>query len=105
MSAELCEKCVHHKVCFKDKNLVGDVFVPGNPMLFDNKELWKKYEERKAKGFPCDDYLPIVPVPNHGRLIDADALNELFKDEERYGYIDALDVVCLPTIIEAEEGE
>ena len=58
MSAELCEKCVHHKVCFKDKNLVGDVFVPGNPMLFDNKELWKKYEERKAKGFPCDDYMP-----------------------------------------------
>ena len=61
--AELCMSCAHKKVCMKDKNLVGDVFVPGNPMFFDNKELFKKYEERKKAGFPCDDYLSADVVP------------------------------------------
>ena len=57
MSSELCKSCVHTKVCFKDKNLVGDVFVMGNPLIFDNKELYERYLERKEKGFPCEDYL------------------------------------------------
>lgn len=57
MSSELCKSCIHHKVCMHDKNLVGDVFVPGSPFFFDNDELFKKYEEWKAKGFPCDDYM------------------------------------------------
>lgn len=35
------------------------------------------------------------------RLIDADGLLELLKDDERYGYIDAADVINAPTI-EAE---
>lgn len=68
--AELCKSCVHTKVCMKDKNLVGDVFVAGNPMFFDNKELYKKYEERKKAGFPCDDFMSadVAPV-RHGRYI------------------------------------
>lgn len=68
--AELCMSCAHKKVCMKDKNLVGDVFVLGNPMVFDNKELFKKYEERKKAGFPCDDYLSadVAPV-RHGRWV------------------------------------
>lgn len=57
LKSEMCLSCVHTKVCFKDKNLFGDVFVAGNPMIFDNQELFKKYEKRKAAGFPCDDYL------------------------------------------------
>ena len=61
--AELCMSCAHKKVCMKDKNLVGDVFIPGNPMFFDNKDLFKKYEERKKAGFPCDDYLSADVVP------------------------------------------
>lgn len=60
MPSDLCKRCVHAKVCFNDKNLFGDVFIPGNPMLFDNRELFKKYEERKAKGFPCDNFLELV---------------------------------------------
>lgn len=66
--AELCKSCVHTKVCMKDKNLVGDIFVPGNPMFFDNKELYKKYEERQKAGFPCDDFMSadVQPV-RHGR--------------------------------------
>ena len=69
--AELCVSCAHKKVCMKDKNLVGDLFVPGNQMFFDNEELFKKYEERKKAGFPCDDYLSadVAPV-RQGRWID-----------------------------------
>ena len=57
MSSELCKSCIHHKLCMHDKNLIGDVFVPGNPMFFDNKELFKEYKEWEAKGFPCEDYM------------------------------------------------
>ena len=45
------------------------------------------------------DY-PLVLVPPHGRLIDADALT--FEDDY-YGWRDKKDVEAAPTIIEAEE--
>ena len=65
LRAELCKKCIHTKVCMKDKNVFGDSFVGGNPMFTDNKELYKKYELWKAAGFPCIDYVPYnqwIPV-------------------------------------------
>lgn len=66
--AELCKSCIHTKVCMKDKNIVGDVFVPGNPMIFDNAKLFAEYEERKKAGFPCDDYMPAdASTERHGR--------------------------------------
>ena len=72
LRSDLCKKCIHTKVCMKDKNVCGDVFVPGNPMFFDNNKLWKEYEERKAKGFPCVDFVDenIVPkwIPVKARL-------------------------------------
>lgn len=58
--SELCKTCAHTKLCYHDKNICGDVFVAGNPMVFDNNKLWEKYKEREAKGFPCDDYLPEI---------------------------------------------
>ena len=57
MRSELCKKCIHTNVCMKDKNLVGGIFVPGNPLFFDNKKLWEEYEKREAAGFPCEDFL------------------------------------------------
>lgn len=63
LRSDLCKKCIHTKVCMKDKNICGDVFVPGNPMIFDNNKLWKEYEERKAKGFPCVDFVDANIVP------------------------------------------
>ncbi len=46
------------------------------------------------------NYCPLVPIPPHGRLIDADAL--CIPPEE----INAkMAVVCAPTIIEAEGKE
>ena len=67
MKAELCKTCIHTDVCTRDKNIVGDVFVMGHPMFFDNKELHKKFKEWEAKGFPCDMYLA-DPV-KHGHWI------------------------------------
>lgn len=58
-SSKMCESCIHHKVCLKDLNIVGEKFVPGNPIFFDNEELYKKYKDWEAKGFPCEDYISI----------------------------------------------
>ena len=71
------------------------------------------------KDLPCD--CPIVPVPPHGRLIDADALRLLYDfngykptgdmtEEEFDRLMCRLPVIRAiideaPTIIEAEEGE
>ena len=57
MPSKLCESCVHTKVCMLDKNLVGDVFVMGNPDFFDNKKLYEEYKKREEAGFPCNEYL------------------------------------------------
>ena len=59
------------------------------------------------------DWCPLVPVPPHGRLIDADALIKdgwtLRKEVIRMGgYVThelPLNNPSIPTIIEAEEGE
>ena len=58
--SKMCESCVHTKVCMNDKNLFGDVFILGHPFFFDNRELYKEYEEREKAGFPCDNYMRIV---------------------------------------------
>ena len=57
MKSELCKTCIHTKVCMKDKNVLGDIFVTGNPYLFDNADLYAKFKEREKAGFPCKDYL------------------------------------------------
>ena len=62
MKSELCKLCAHTNVCFKDKNLFGDIFIMGNPIIFDNRELYEKYKERERKGFSCDDYLSIDKI-------------------------------------------
>jgi len=48
---------------------------------------------------------PLVPVPPHGRLIDADALKEkwIFRGESERCYREEINNA--PTIIPAEEGE
>ena len=65
---------------------------------FYSMEFWEQenYRDKIADG--CH----LFPVPPHGDLIDKSDLMKLFQDEERYGYIDALDIVALPTIIPAE---
>ena len=41
----------------KDLNVVGEMFIPPHPILGETKEAWERYKERKAKGFPCEDYM------------------------------------------------
>ena len=51
---------------------------------------------------------PLVPVPPHGRLIDADALkNKHHWTDDFYEteYVEVEDIDAAPTIIPAEEGE
>jgi hypothetical protein len=76
------------------------------------------YEKETAKML-IDAFKNAIPVPPHGRLIDADALHEELyaleyarENEWRDGMreargVDAARVALLdaPTIIEAEEGE
>ena len=49
---------------------------------------------------------PLVSVPPHGRLIDADALAQA-ANEFPFGYRGMIlaEIAVAPTIIEAEEGE
>lgn len=63
--------------------------------------------DSEAMKYSCRVY-PIVEVPTHGRLIDADQLHSLLTDmwhsNHNLSIIDVLRAVCsLPTIIEAEE--
>lgn len=58
-------------------------------------------------GRPCK--CPLVPVPAHGRLIDADALCESKDILDDVGwpeaYLPISTIEAAPTIIPAEEGE
>ena len=93
-------------VCYKQwAGDVGDCFCG----------ITKNDAKAKEKNADC----PLVPVPPHGRLIDADALIEKviakYLEHERKGEFvfaaaeikqDIVDLISnAPTIIEAEEGE
>ena len=74
------------------------------PGLDDGVEL-KPWKNRRKD---C----PLVSVPPHGRLIDADALmvHDGWMNEERgrkthITFVYSNDIAYAPTIIEAEEGE
>ena len=60
-----------------------------------DKQFIPTHDERR---YDC----PLVPVPPHGRLIDADALVDEAYQPGAYGYVDALQIENAPTIIEAE---
>lgn len=79
------------------------------PKVIDQDEQWEcpitekivnKYvEEREGKPSDC----PLVEIPPHGRLIDADKLCEYARNST-VG-IDANDICRFPCVIEAEEQE
>lgn len=86
--SKMCESCVHTKVCMNDKNLFGDVFILGHPFFFDNRELYKEYEEREKAGFPCDNYMRIV------RCKDCIYYREGLCDRLKYSYVTNADSFC-----------
>ena len=83
-----------------EKQTILTIFPNGYVAIYDAKDSF--IGETKA-----------IPVPPHGRLVDADALVQLFKEKaaERGGIggiMVALAAACIdaaPTIIAAEEGE
>ena len=83
-----CEKC---PFCIVNRHDRGD----DSLCRLINKEVFTF-----MRSLPQD--CPLVPVPPHGRLIDADALPRFGG---RKGLIHSADVDNAPTIIEAEGGE
>ena len=63
-------------------------------------------ENGRAYYQPCDwKYFSAVPVPPHGRLIDADAFEKHIKEDwDGYDKWIAAEVENRPTVIEAEEN-
>lgn len=94
--------------------------------LYESNAFWCS---ASRKEIDCDNYesvasfCPLIPVPEHGRLIDADALG-IAEHEERFvkraergdwmdeyivGIVDGLHeagrrIINAPTIIEADKG-
>lgn len=69
----------------------------------DDDEYWTWYvypEGEIDDSKPCN--CPLIPVPSHGRLIDADRLIQN-KGIDTYSAVFA--VASAPTVIEAEEDE
>lgn len=53
-----------------------------------------------------DEDCPLVPVPPHGRLIDADVLSQIYRfDDYGKAVVDCEDIDNAPTIIEAEADD
>ena len=80
-----CGECPFYYYEYKECNAIG------GRMVFRNATP------------PTD--CPLIELPPHGRLIDADALTQqiMMKADAMCGWADALDLALAPTIIEAEE--
>ena len=68
------------------------------------KESLGNFAFELSRGKDC----PLVPVPPHGRLIDADALKKKrhwTDDFYETEYVEVEDIDAAPTIIPEEEGE
>lgn len=86
-----CDEC--RIMVFEDTNCVPELFC-GCPIVF-------KAHPQGVGHRP--DYCPLIPVPPHGRLIDADALMKLEVIPSDNWVFRAVEKA--PTIIPAEEGE
>ena len=89
-----CDEC--RIMVFEDTNCAPELYC-GCPIVF-------KAHPQGVDHRP--DYCPLIPVPEHGRLIDADALDMNYlriRDDGMKIYTQrAIDNA--PTIIQAEEG-
>ena len=89
-----CDEC--RIMTYEDTNCISvhELFC-GCPIVF---RAHPQHEEHRP------DYCPLIEVPKHGRLIDADALSQMFDSDESFGAA-VLDIIAdTPTIIEAEDS-
>jgi hypothetical protein len=88
--------------CFAFKsNASGQLFCKAKRIAFGK-------EDAEWLPLKTPNWCPLVPVPPHGRLIDADALPWIEGRDEQDNPAYLLIKKCvdvLPTIIPAEEGE
>lgn len=88
-----CDEC--RIMVFEDTNCVPELFC-GCPIVF-------KAHPQGVGHRP--DYCPLVEVPEHGRLIDADCCNDYFyehmSDDMMIAAMNAINE--MPTIIETEK--
>lgn len=67
-----CEKCLYLSWSNFYQIYVCNAVRKNEPVLFDGKQTKSTAVARSARADNC----PLIPVPDHGRLIDADALHE-----------------------------
>ena len=96
--------CYHHKVDdgYYDYEICGasgTVFNDGYSSVTGHKDHIVPFKERL-------DNCPLVPVPPHGRLVDADAIgmNYIYIRDDGMKIYTQRAIDNAPTIIPAEEG-
>ena len=83
--------------CFDCPFLYGRMHCSANSKIEFNDP---DYSELKGRYDGC----PLVPIPPHGRLIDADAFEQHIKEDwNEYDHWIAAEVENRPTVLEAEE--
>lgn len=91
INMEMPESCIKCKLCVSYKCVpTGEI-------------RWSDEFDYDSKRF---ENCPLVPVPEHGRLIDADALTistAVPLDGKPYQYVHIDNIDAAPTIIPAEE--
>ena len=69
-----CDKCIYSAWSNFYQIYVCNAVRKNEPVLFDGKQTKSTACVRSARADNC----PLIPVPPHGRLIDADALRLLY---------------------------
>lgn len=106
-----CEKCIYSAWSNFYQIYVCNAVRKNEPVLFDGKQTKSTAVARSARADNC----PLVEVPAHGRLIDADAVEKQIdyvanldwniKVGASGGMLAALGIVeDAPTVIEANEN-
>lgn len=100
-----CEKCIFSSWSNFFQIYVCNAIHKTEPvLLFDGKQTKSTAVVRSARADNC----PLVPVPPHGRLIDADALltnyEEMILSREYGKCVRVNGIMRAPTIIEADSN-
>ena len=98
-----CEKCIYSAWSNFYQIYTCNAIRKNEPVIFDEKQVMSTSIVRSRRADSC----PLVPVPPHGRLIDADALKKTsypFPCAIGVEYAVTLrSIDDAPTIIPAEE--
>lgn len=95
--AEMPESCDRCEFCkWSNLHQTGRCLKAHKP-CFEDFSI--EYRSKRA------EFCPLVELPPHGRLIDADALMENAQYKGTHDIVTAWDIVAAPTVIEAESED